>query len=60
MNKINQREEGQEKMSPNDYCIVCGAYIPEGYGQVCLNCLKKYSEIKKEKEEKSKKDKKSS
>ena len=47
-------------MSPNDYCIVCGAYIPEGYGQVCPNCLKKYSEIKKEKEEKSKKDKKSS
>ena len=21
-----------------DPCVICGAYIPEGYGMVCLNC----------------------
>lgn len=52
INKIgNQREEGLRKMSANDYCVVCGKYIPEGYGMVCPDCLKTYSLMLEHKKE---------
>ena len=38
-------------MSANDYCVVCGKYIPEGYGMVCPDCLKTYSLMLEHKKE---------
>jgi hypothetical protein len=28
----------------SDTCVCCGAYLPEGYGMVCDECLKKERE----------------
>lgn len=28
----------------SDTCICCGAYLPEGYGMVCYECLRKERE----------------
>lgn len=27
--------------TPADCCVICGRYLPEGWGMVCSGCLEK-------------------
>ena len=38
---IDEDNEFNVGLYGDDYCVVCGAYVPEG-SQVCPACLKKY------------------
>lgn len=35
---------GQDAYTSMDACVVCGCYLPEGWGMVCPACQKEWEE----------------